>query len=134
MNKDELLNQLKQNKKTKKLELRKIWDSLPIFETENDIPELPITTQKEWDEYYVPKLIESGAIPKKELIHGQFYLGSHPKTKIARWNKITNKFEFWDNKEPKFIKECNHFEDDDGHILFVPIKKSTKQEFYEQEN
>jgi hypothetical protein len=134
MNKDELLKQIKETKKNRNIELRKVWDSLITFENENDVPELPITTQKEWDEYYVAKLFELGAIPKKELIHGDFYLGSHPKIKIARWNKMTNKFEFWDDKEPNLLKECNHFEDDDGYILFVPIKKSTKKEFDGQKN
>jgi hypothetical protein len=126
---DDLIELIRETKKKKKVELRRIWDSLGTFTSEKDVPELPITTQKEWDEYYIPKLLEAGAISKKNLKHGEFYLGNHPRINVARWNKLTSKFEFWDPNEFDIIRECNHFEDDDGHALFVPIKKTTKEEF-----
>lgn len=126
---EELINQIRESKKKRKTELRRIWDSLTKFESEKDVPELPITSQKEWEDYYIPKLIESGAVPKKDLKHGEYYIGSHPKTNIARWNSLSSKFEFWNQNEPPTISECNHFEDDDGHILFVPIKKGKKEQF-----
>lgn len=129
MTNEELINEIRKLKKNNSVKLRQIWDSLNKFESENDVPDLPITSTKDWKDYYIPKLIELGATPKKNLKHGNFYIGDHPKTNIARWNSITSKFEFWDKDQINTISECNHFEDDDGHILYVPLKKGTKKEF-----
>lgn len=129
MTNEELIREIRQIKKNNSAHIRRIWDSLNKFESENDVPDLPITSTKEWEDYYIPKLIELGAISKKNLKHGEFYLGGHPKTNIARWNSLTSKFEFWNKNEPNIIFECNHFEDDDGHILYVPLRKGTKKEF-----
>ena len=47
------------------------WNHLPKLETPDQIPELPCVEKDEvWKSYYVPKLIEAGAIPKKDLIIG----------------------------------------------------------------
>jgi hypothetical protein len=40
--------------------------------------------------YYVPKLIGAGAIPKKDLVDGEYYIGDHRCTHIAKWNKELN--------------------------------------------
>lgn len=134
MTNEELIKEIRRIKKNNSTELRRIWDSLNKFESENDVPDLPITSTKEWEDYYIPKLIELGAIPKKNLKHGKFYFGGHPKTNIARWNSLSSKFEYWNQNEPNTISECNHFEDDDGHILYVPLKIGTKKEFDKTNN
>jgi len=109
---------------------RKRWDNLKPFKTPQDVPEIPRVGEKEYGEYYIPRLIEAGAIPKKELEDGSFYFGDHRRCKIGRWNEAMNIFEYWRNKFGNyFMDKCNHFEDDDGFALFTPIKKVTEEEF-----
>jgi len=109
---------------------RKKWDNLKPFKTPQDVPEIPRVNEQEYREYYMPRLIEAGAIPKKDLEDGGFYLGDHRRCKIGKWNAAMNVFEYWRNKFGNyFTDKCNHFEDDDGFALFTPIKKVTEEEF-----
>lgn len=129
-NKEEFIAWVKQNRKTpeqRNAELKEYWNTLKPFVTKNDIPQLPRVDEKEWKEFYVPKLIELGAIPKKDLVIGEYYIGDHRCTKIARWNG--NTFDYWKWEFFPMEDECNHFEDDDGFALFVPIGIGTKEEF-----
>lgn len=110
--------------------IREYWENeLPKFNNPKDVPTLPKVDEKEWKEFYVPKLIELGAIPKKDLIDGQIYIGNHRNTTIARWNQETNKFDHMRYKFGWREDECNHFEDDDGFALFVPIKLGTQEDW-----
>ena len=80
--------------------------------------------------FYVPKLIGAGAIPKKDLVDGQYYAGDHRNATIARWDANQNKFIYMRTKwNATFEDDCNHFEDDDGYALFVPIKTATEEEY-----
>ena len=109
---------------------KKRWDNLKPFKTPQDVPEIPRAAENEYKEYYIPRLIGAGAIPKADLEDGAFYLGDHRRGKIGRWNEAMNVFEYWRNKFGNyFIDKCNHFEDDDGFALFTPIKKATEEEF-----
>ena len=74
-------------------------------------------------------MIKAGAIPKKDLIHGQVYIGGHRNTEVARWNQETNKFDHMRYKFGWMEDDCNHFEDDDGFALFVPIKLGTEEDW-----
>ena len=74
-----------------------------------------------WKTYYVPKLIEAGAIPKKDLIIGKEYLGSCRNSERAIWNGKCFEYERY-KWGTTYIDKINHFEDDDGYDLFVPIK------------
>lgn len=71
-------------------------------------------------------LIERGAIPKDKLKNKTKYYGSCRNANYAIWNAESQKFcyERW-----KFgivsVDYINHFEDDDGSDLFVPIKECT---------
>jgi hypothetical protein len=115
---------VKKRNEEKLLRIKEYWNNLPRFEKPYDIPNIPIVDEKEYKEFYIPKLIAAGAIPKKNMENGQLYLGKHRNCIEARWNKELNKFEYWRYKFGfKFIDTCNHFEDDDGFALFVPIKK-----------
>ena len=98
------------------------WNNLPKFETPDQIPELPCVEKDEtWKTYYVPKLIEAGAIPKKDLIIGKEYLGSCRNSERAIWNGKCFEYERY-KWGTTYIDEINHFEDDDGYDLYVPIR------------
>jgi len=91
------------------------------FEKLSDIPDFPgYNTPEEYQEY-IREFIEAGAIPKKDLITGNWYLGNCRNSSIARW--IGNEFQYIRNKfGTYYIENINHFEDDDGYDLFVPFK------------
>ena len=116
--KDRLLKQ-----KSEANEIRKeFWKNLTLFQTIDDIPDLPIVNKDEWNNFYVPILIRCGAIPKDKLIPGCKYEGACRNASIAVWTG--SKFIY---KRTKFgatyDEEINHFQDDDGSDLFVPLKK-----------
>ena len=129
MNMEELEKQLEKLKIVREQHLKEVWDNLKPFKNRSDIPTLPVVDKNIWDEYYVPKLIGAGAIPKKDLVDGEYYIGDHRCTHIAKWNKKLNVFEYWKWEFFPMNDECNHFEDDDGFALFVPIGIGTKEEF-----
>jgi hypothetical protein len=120
-------------KEEREKRIKEYWENgLPIFNNPEDVPQLPKVDEKEWKEFFVPRLIDAGAIPKKDLIHNQIYIGEHRNTTIARWNAETNKFDHMRYKFGWRKDECNHFEDDDGFALFVPIKLGTQEEWDER--
>ena len=133
IDKEKMLAELKAKREIDKAEreqrIREYWENLPKLNNPEDVPTLPRVDEQEWKEFYVPKLIAAGAIPKKDLIHGQIYIGEHRNTTIARWNADTNKFEHMRYKFGWMKDECNHFEDDDGFALFVPIRLGTQEEW-----
>ena len=133
IDKEKMLAELKAKREIDKAEreqrIREYWENLPKLNNPEDVPTLPRVDEQEWKEFYVPKLIAAGAIPKKDLIHGQIYIGEHRNTTIARWNADTNKFEHMRYKFGWMKDECNHFEDDDGFALFVPISLGTQEEW-----
>lgn len=129
-NKEELIAWVKQNKETpeqRRAKLKDYWTNLKPFKDIYDVPDLPKVDEKEWKEFYVPKLIDAGAIPKKDLIVGEYYIGRHRCTNIGKWNGKT--FDYWKWEFFPLEDECNHFEDDDGFALFVPIGIGTKEDF-----
>lgn len=86
------------------------------------VPTVPkMQTPEDHEEYVVKNYIRCGAIPKKDLIIGKTYLGDCRNASEATWNGNVfvykrNKFGF------VYEEEINHFEDDDGYDLFVPLK------------
>ena len=115
----------------RKIKEMEFWKNLPYFEKPEDVPHIPVVGQEEYRAFYIPKLIEAGAIPKNELVNGTVYIGNHRRADRARWNEERNAFEYWRYKFQWMIDECNHFEDDDGYALFVPIKVDPNQDFTE---
>ena len=90
------------------------------FQTPDDIPELPRTNVDEWNDFYIPILLKRGAIPKDELIIGKEYLGACRNSERAVWTGdkfVYNRYKFGTT----YQEEINHFQDDDGYDLFVPI-------------
>lgn len=109
--------------------IQEVWENLQPFKTPLDVPGIPVVDKQRYQEYFVPKLIEAGAIPKKDLVDGEYYVGNHRCTSIAKWNEKENKFEYWKWEFFPLWDDCNHFEDDDNFALFVPIGIGTKEEF-----
>jgi hypothetical protein len=110
--------------------LKEFWENLKPFNEPHDVPNLPNVGKEKFDEIYVPKLIDAGAIQKKDLIDGQVYIGEHRRCQLAKWNKEKNVFEYWRYKfGTTFIDRCNHFQDDDGFALFVPIKLGEEKDY-----
>lgn len=129
-NKEDYILWVKNNVETQEqryTRVKEYWKTRGPFKDKNDIPELPKVDKTEWEEFYIPRIIELGAIPKKDLIVGEYYIGNHRCTDIAKWNGKV--FEYWKWEFFPIEDECNHFEDDNGYSLFVPIDIGTKEEF-----
>ena len=99
------------------------WNNMKPFKTVDDIPEIPILDDKKlYEELIIKNLIRCGAIPKEELEVGATYEGACRNADKATWNG-----KYFDYKRYKFGEwqdaKINHFQDDNGYDLFVPIKK-----------
>jgi hypothetical protein len=122
MNIEEIKLRKQQEKEEKERRRKEAWEHLKPFKDTFDIPALPVVNKEDWINFYVPILIRCGAIPKKDLIVGATYLGDCRNANEAIWNG--EKFVYKRKKfNYVFDEEINHFEDDDGHDLFVPLKK-----------
>ena len=86
------------------------------------IPEVPkMQTPEDYEEYVVKNYIRCGAISKKDLIVGKTYIGDCRNASEATWKGkvfVYKRYKFGYEYE----EEINHFEDDDGYDLFVPLK------------
>lgn len=102
---------------------KKAWEENKTpFVHSYDVPMLPVVDPKEWKEFYVPILIERGAIPKDKLTIGKKYYGECRNANVAIW--LGNEFEYQRYKFGyTFPEKINHFEDDNGYDLFVPIRE-----------
>jgi hypothetical protein len=71
-------------------------------------------------------LIEFGAIPLDKLEIGKTYIGCCRNAREAVW--LGEKFEYQRYKFGLiFPEKINHFQDDDGYDVFVPIKVKEEQ-------
>ena len=97
------------------------WKKRKVFTCVDDIPDVPIVKAEDYKNVIVPNIIRCGGIPKKDLIVGQVYVGSCRNAEEALWDGKVFIY-----KRRKFAmvydEEINHFEDDDGYDVFVPIK------------
>lgn len=92
------------------------------FEDEDSIPSVPIASKEDYENIIVPNFIRCGAIPKDKLEVGATYIGSCRNASEAVWDG--EKFTYMRTKFGFVYPETiNHFQDDDGSDLFVPIKK-----------
>ena len=103
--------------------LRNYWMKLKPFQIETDVPELPIM-----NDFYINRLIELGAVPKSDLEDGIWYYGGYRNSNTGKWNKKTQKFDHYRWKFEWREDDCNHFEDDNGYALFVPLRKANQEE------
>ena len=99
----------------------KQFETMEKFHGVDYIPSIPIVDQDTYNDIIIPNLIRCGAIPKKDLIIGKTYLGECRNADRAVWNG-----EVFIYQRTKFgytyPEKINHFEDDNGFDLFVPIK------------
>jgi len=95
-----------------------------MYKVSEDIPNIPRFKTKEEHEKFCRMLIENGAIPKNKLKDKMKYYGTCRNTDYAIWNESTQKFSYKRFKfDIPYIDSINHFEDDNGYDLFVPIKE-----------
>ena len=98
-----------------------LWKTRKPFADEDDIPDIPVVSKEDYDNIIIPNIIRCGGIPKSELVIGRTYVGSCRNASEAIWNGKTftyKRYKFGDT----FWEDINHFEDDDGYDLFIPIK------------
>jgi hypothetical protein len=102
-------------------ELIEYLQSMSSFKS--DYITVPIMrTPEDYNNYVVKNFIRCGAIPKKDLIIGKTYIGSCRNADEAVW--LGEQFEYNRTKFGYTFKEkINHFEDDNGYDLFVPLKE-----------
>ena len=99
----------------------KQFENMNIFHDVDNIPDIPIVDDDIYINVIIPNLIRCGAIKKSDLIVGAKYLGSCRNSDTAVWNG--NKFIYQRTKFGyTYTESINHFEDDDGYDVFVPIK------------
>ena len=86
------------------------------------IPEPPVVCPEVYKDIIIPAFIRCGAIPKAQLEKDATYIGSCRNACEAIWDGF--QFEYVRYKFGSSFKEkINHFEDDNGYDLFIPIKK-----------
>ena len=102
--------------------IKEFFNEMNPFKTTDDIPNIPVMkSQEDYEEIIVKNLIRCGAIPKSDLEIGKTYLGSCRNSEEAVW--MGNDFEYTREKfGSKYQERINHFEDDNGFDLFIPIK------------
>ncbi len=115
-------------------EIKEDWLKMKPFKEVKDIPQLPVVNKEEWENFFIPILIKCGAIPKVGLKDGVWYIGDHRNCQIAKWDVDKKKFHHLRYKFGYRWDDCNHFEDDDGYALFVPIREANEIEIKEQED
>ena len=120
---EEIKKMLLEKKEEEKKNRINKWNNMKPFKTVDDIPDIPILDDKNlYEELIVKNLIRCGAIPKENLEVGATYEGTCRNADKATWNG-----KCFDYKRYKFGEwedaKINHFQDDNGYDLFVPIKK-----------
>lgn len=102
------------------MKVKEYWENFPEFYDENQVPNLPIPLT----EFHVKQLVKAGAIAKKDLKNGTSYLGKCRNAHEAILHADKNVFIYKIHKFGDiFDEDINHFEDDNGYDLFVPIKE-----------
>lgn len=93
----------------------------PFLVGDHDI-EYPMVRNPELHKWLENRFIELGAIPKDKLENGKWYHGACRNADKALWNGMV--FEYDRHKFGMVFKDyVNHFQDDNGYDVFVPIKE-----------
>lgn len=117
----EVKDKLKKEKEERYNIVLNHWKERKPFRDEDDIPPIPIVLPKDYEEIIVPNIIRCGGIPKDKLIVGKTYIGDCRNATEAVWDG--EKFTYMRTKFGSTYPETiNHFQDDDGYDLFVPLK------------
>ena len=117
----EVKDKLKREKEERYNNVLNYWKERKPFRDEDDIPPIPIVLPKDYEEIIVPNIIRCGGIPKDKLIVGKTYIGDCRNATEAVWDG--EKFTYMRTKFGSTYPETiNHFQDDDGYDLFVPLR------------
>ena len=121
METQEVKDKLKKEKEERYNTVLNHWKERKPFRDKDDIPPIPIVLPKDYEEIIVPNIIRCGGIPKDKLIVGKTYIGDCRNAREAVWDG--EKFTYMRTKFGSTYPETiNHFQDDDGYDLFVPLK------------
>ena len=121
METQEVKDKLKKEKEERHNTVLNHWKERKPFRDEDDIPPIPIVLPKDYEEIIVPNIIRCGGIPKDKLIVGKTYIGDCRNAREAVWDG--EKFTYMRTKFGSTYPETiNHFQEDDGYDLFVPLK------------
>ena len=121
METQEVKYKLKKEKEERYNTVLNHWKERKPFRDEDDIPPIPIVLPKDYEEIIVPNIIRCGGIPKDKLIVGKTYIGDCRNAREVVWDG--EKFTYMRTKFGSTYPETiNHFQDDDGYDLFVPLK------------
>ena len=99
--------------------IKEYFESLRPFKSIDDIPDIPRLSKEDY-KIVVENLLRCGAIPKSKLEFGKTYIGNCRNTTEATWNGkefVYERYKFG----TQYLDKINHFEDDDGYDLFVPL-------------
>lgn len=120
---NEIKKQLEEKRENRISDIIEWFEELKSFDGDIDnIPEVPVVPPEIYQQYVIPNLIRCGAIPIEKLVVGHIYYGTCRNARAAVW-KENKKFEYVRTKFGSTYKEeINHFEEDDGYDVFVPIK------------
>lgn len=98
------------------------FNNMKPFNDTDNIPDVPRTDEETYNNVIIPNLIRCGAIPKDKLVVGKTYVGTCRNASEAVW--LGNEFEYMRYKFGyTYPEKINHFQDDDGYDVFVPLKE-----------
>ena len=121
MNIEQIKQKILKEKEERYNNILKYWKTRNPFKDENDIGSIPIVSTQDYNNIIIPNIIRCGGIPKNELIIGKIYIGDCRNATEAIWDGKV--FKYMRTKfGSTYEEEINHFEDDDGYDVFVPIK------------
>ena len=121
MNIEQIKQKILKEKKERYNTVLEYWKTRNPFKDENDIGSIPIVSEQDYNNIIIPNIIRCGGIPKDDLIIGKTYIGDCRNATEAIWNGKV--FKYMRTKfGSTYEEEINHFEDDDGYDVFVPIK------------
>lgn len=103
--------------------IREFFEGLGTFTSLDQLCRIHIPRvddSKFYKEVIVKNLVRCGAIPKNSLVVGKTYLGDCRNASEATW--LGKNFVYRREKFGHVFDETiNHFEDDDGYDLFIPL-------------
>lgn len=120
---EKIKQELRERKAKEAIERIERFKNLKPFKTVDDIPSIPkVDNPHIYEELIVKNLIRCGAIPKDKLEIGATYKGDCRNANEATWNGKCFEYKRYKFGEWQDAK-INHFQDDNGYDLFVPLKK-----------
>ena len=121
MNIEQIKQKILKEKEERYNNILEYWKTRNPFKDEDDIGSIPIVSEKDYNNIIIPNIIRCGGIPKDKLIIGKTYIGDCRNATEAIWDGKV--FKYMRTKfGSTYEEEINHFEDDDGYDVFVPIK------------